>query len=254
MAALTLVTITLSPHTVSGQAQGEQNLPSPQPQPSQAGGRPVLRVGSEGEPVSELQAMLKLLGYYSGAIDGVYRASTAAAVSAFQQAIGLQADGVVGAETWNQLLPPSPPASATASTAPSPSTSPASTATPAPAPSSSPFPSPTATPQSTPSPSPTATPAPAASPTPAPAVESPNSNTPSATDTPIELPILRLGMRGPAVARLQDRLKALGFFNGASDGIFGQETQTAVETAQRNYDLEPDGVVGPATWSVLLQP
>ncbi|NJL37440.1 MAG: peptidoglycan-binding protein [Leptolyngbyaceae cyanobacterium SM1_4_3] len=60
-------------------------------------------------------------------------------------------------------------------------------------------------------------------------------------------------MRGPAVARLQERLRATGFFSGAIDGVFGTETQNAVRAAQRNFDLEPDGVVGPATWGALLR-
>ncbi|PSB59841.1 peptidoglycan-binding protein, partial [filamentous cyanobacterium CCP1] len=89
----------------------EANQPSTESQASPSSSiRPVLTLGSEGDSVSELQAMLKLLGYYSGAVDGVYRASTAAAVSAFQQAVGLQADGVAGPDTWNRLLPASPAA------------------------------------------------------------------------------------------------------------------------------------------------
>jgi hypothetical protein len=42
--------------------------------------RPILRIGSEGAAVSELQAVLKLLGYYSDVVDGIYRESTASAV------------------------------------------------------------------------------------------------------------------------------------------------------------------------------
>ncbi|MBF2003512.1 MAG: peptidoglycan-binding protein [Synechococcales cyanobacterium M58_A2018_015] len=60
-------------------------------------------------------------------------------------------------------------------------------------------------------------------------------------------------MRGPAVARLQERLQAIGFFNGVVDGVFGVETQAAVRAAQTSFNLEPDGVVGPATWSAILQ-
>ncbi|NJO08469.1 MAG: peptidoglycan-binding protein [Leptolyngbyaceae cyanobacterium SL_1_1] len=70
--------------------------------------RPTLRLNSEGEPVAELQALLKLLGLYSGAVDGVYNEATQAAVIGFQQAASLSADGIVGPATWNRLLP-SPP-------------------------------------------------------------------------------------------------------------------------------------------------
>lgn len=60
-------------------------------------------------------------------------------------------------------------------------------------------------------------------------------------------------MQGADVTRLQERLKALGLLSGTVDGVFGAETQAAVQEAQRNYNLEPDGVVGPATWAALLQ-
>lgn len=67
--------------------------------------RPTLKVGSQGERVSELQAALKLLGFYSGAIDGIYSNNTASAVSQFKQAAGLKPDGVVDASTWQRLFP-----------------------------------------------------------------------------------------------------------------------------------------------------
>jgi peptidoglycan hydrolase-like protein with peptidoglycan-binding domain len=67
--------------------------------------RPSLKVGSQGEVVSELQAALKLLGYYSGAVDGKFSETTASAVSEFKQAAGLAPDGVVDATTWQRLFP-----------------------------------------------------------------------------------------------------------------------------------------------------
>lgn len=67
--------------------------------------RPVLKVGSTGTPVSELQAALKLLGYYKGAVDGVYTEKMAIAVSQFQQVAKLNADGIVNAQTWEKLFP-----------------------------------------------------------------------------------------------------------------------------------------------------
>lgn len=70
--------------------------------------RPVLQVGSQGVEVSELQAALKLLGYYDGAVDGEYSEQTAEAVSAFQKAAGLTANGIVDQQTWNRLFPPNP--------------------------------------------------------------------------------------------------------------------------------------------------
>jgi peptidoglycan hydrolase-like protein with peptidoglycan-binding domain len=60
-------------------------------------------------------------------------------------------------------------------------------------------------------------------------------------------------MQGPAVTKLQERLQALGFLQGAVDGVFGPATQAAVIAAQQEFQLEPDGVVGPATWTALLR-
>jgi len=36
---------------------------------------------------------------------------------------------------------------------------------------------------------------------------------------------------------LQKRLKELGFYQGEIDGIWGPQTQAAVEAAQRSYDV-----------------
>jgi peptidoglycan hydrolase-like protein with peptidoglycan-binding domain len=61
---------------------------------------PVLRPGSSGEAVRELQQALKGLGYDVGSIDGQFGARTEAAVKAFQKAKAITADGIVGDVTW----------------------------------------------------------------------------------------------------------------------------------------------------------
>jgi peptidoglycan hydrolase-like protein with peptidoglycan-binding domain len=61
---------------------------------------PVLRPGSSGEAVRELQLALKGLGYDPGAVDGHFGTRTEAAVKAFQKAQGIAADGIVGDVTW----------------------------------------------------------------------------------------------------------------------------------------------------------
>ncbi len=63
----------------------------------------VLRQGSNGGEVREVQRRLKQWGYYAGAVDGVFGASTKKAVIAFQKKNGLTADGVVGASTYKAL-------------------------------------------------------------------------------------------------------------------------------------------------------
>lgn len=66
---------------------------------------PLLAVGSTGESVGQLQATLKLLGFYRGAIDSTYSQSTLEAVTKFQAAAGITADGIAGPSTWQKLLP-----------------------------------------------------------------------------------------------------------------------------------------------------
>ena len=66
-------------------------------------GYPVLRVGSTGADVSDLQARLYELGYYTGAIDGRYASGTQNAVMEFQTLNGLPADGIAGRQTQDLL-------------------------------------------------------------------------------------------------------------------------------------------------------
>ncbi|NJR66833.1 MAG: peptidoglycan-binding protein [Leptolyngbyaceae cyanobacterium CRU_2_3] len=63
----------------------------------------ILQYGDRGAQVSQVQRALNGLGYYDGTIDGVFGASTAASVRAFQRDYGLSADGVVGAVTLGTL-------------------------------------------------------------------------------------------------------------------------------------------------------
>ena len=72
---------------------------------AQASARPTLRVGSTGSAVSEIQAMLALLGYFDDPVDGQYQTSTEAAIKAFQTDVGLSSDGIAGPATWEALLP-----------------------------------------------------------------------------------------------------------------------------------------------------
>ncbi|MDR7871210.1 MAG: LysM peptidoglycan-binding domain-containing protein [Tissierellaceae bacterium] len=64
-------------------------------------------------------------------------------------------------------------------------------------------------------------------------------------------PTLRLGSTGPAVTDLQRRLLSFGFNPGPIDGIFGNQTQSAVIAFQRSRGLVVDGIVGVQTWTAL---
>ena len=66
--------------------------------------RPVLRGGSEGPAVWELQTALNLYGFTPGVIDGKYGAATQDAVRRFQASKGLTADGVAGRNTLTALM------------------------------------------------------------------------------------------------------------------------------------------------------
>lgn len=76
---------------------------------------PVLRLGSRGVAVEELQRRLRTAGLYTGDIDGAYGGQTIAAVKRLQSRFKLNSDGIVGARTWAVLLGrPSVSASASA--------------------------------------------------------------------------------------------------------------------------------------------
>ncbi|MDE7163267.1 MAG: spore cortex-lytic enzyme [Clostridia bacterium] len=63
----------------------------------------VLRQGSKGGEVKEVQRRLKQWGYYNGSIDGIYGAKTVEAVKKFQRKNGLTADGIAGKSTYEAL-------------------------------------------------------------------------------------------------------------------------------------------------------
>lgn len=61
--------------------------------------------------------------------------------------------------------------------------------------------------------------------------------------------IYQHGARGSEVLRIQERLQALGLYSGAIDGIYGNDTQSAVAAFQRAEGIAVDGIVGPTTWA-----
>lgn len=59
--------------------------------------------GSVGSGVTELQQKLQNLGYYGGAVDGIYGDRTKSAVTNYQRDMGLAADGIAGSKTLSSL-------------------------------------------------------------------------------------------------------------------------------------------------------
>ncbi|SRR5579883_50727 len=229
--------------------------------------RPTLKLGSQGERVSELQAALKLLGFYSGAVDGVYNDVTANAVSKFKQSVGLNPDGIVDANTWQQLFPKESTVASPNSTNKSPVPSTTANSTKVVNPSHSPKPA-------TRSHSATSKVDTSTNPEPKPATPKTSQGQSSATRsgstthtqptartqqnrdiqyTAAGFPILRVGMSGPEVVKLQQRLQKLGFFDGTISGHFGATTEAAVKALQKRYGLEADGVAGGETWEILTR-
>jgi peptidoglycan hydrolase-like protein with peptidoglycan-binding domain len=54
-----------------------------------------------------------------------------------------------------------------------------------------------------------------------------------------------------SVRAVQARLRALGFYGGAVDGVWGAGTEVAIENFQRGRGLQPDGQLGPATATAM---
>lgn len=63
--------------------------------------------------------------------------------------------------------------------------------------------------------------------------------------------IVERGDKNPEVTTLQNRLKELGYYDGAVDGIFGGGTELSVMDFQGDAGLRVDGSVGPKTRAAL---
>jgi hypothetical protein len=84
-----------------------------------------------------------------------------------------------------------------------------------------------------------------------PAETTPSTTSAATTTTTKTGGTLKTGDRGPAVARLQRTLIALGYGIGKADGVYGPATVRAVTAFQSSSGLPADGVAGPATLKAL---
>ena len=68
---------------------------------------------------------------------------------------------------------------------------------------------------------------------------------------PTPEPPLHNGSQGEKVWKLQEKLKALGYYEGEVDGQFGPGTREAVIAFQKMNNLDADGLAGEETQRVL---
>lgn len=75
-------------------------------------------------------------------------------------------------------------------------------------------------------------------------------NNPDAREYP---GLLSRGDRGSAVVNVQSWLKVLGYYDGPATGYYGSLTEAAVKRFQSQENLAVDGLIGPNTWSNLIE-
>lgn len=90
---------------IAGFGRPNWALASDEPSPAPAPSHPTLKYGSNGKAVREMQEILIALGYKlpKFGADGDFGSETEKAVKAFQNAKGLEVDGIVGPLTWAAL-------------------------------------------------------------------------------------------------------------------------------------------------------
>ncbi len=167
----------------------------------------ALQKGDQGPSVRALQQDLRRAGFYQAPITQVYDVRTEDAVKRFQKASGLEVSGIAGATTAKKLDNWKPPVKTTQ----------ARKTTTVTATGKKPV-----------------------------AQNVSNKTTTTATKRRI-LTILGKGDEGEQVRVLQERLRVAGYYYGNATGIFGPITEESVKRFQIAYNLESDGLVGPAT-------
>ncbi|MBQ3444458.1 MAG: peptidoglycan-binding protein [Selenomonadaceae bacterium] len=183
----------------------------------------ALKYGDRGSQVKEIQEYLIAQNLLHVAADGVYGSATVNAIKDFQSALGLEVDGVCGAETYKLLWAaafdkidittyqpgdyvPEPPRSVNE------------------------------------------------------VVNSVNevSTVLSAVNTVKEIvqyagvgDTIKLGMEGEGVVHLQNKLTEHGFYDGEVDGVADKDTIDALKDFQSSRGMKADGICGRRTYSAL---
>lgn len=175
----------------------------------------ALKYGDRGDSVKEIQEYLIAQNLLHTAADGVYGTATVDAVKNFQEALGLEVDGICGAMTYKILRAaaydeidittwqpgdyvPEPPQSS-----------------------------------------------------PAIAVLSTVKTVGTVAQYAGIGDVIKFGMEGDGVVHLQNKLIELGFYEGDADGVCGVSTVNALKDFQRSQGIAADGICGSGTYSAL---
>lgn len=67
----------------------------------------------------------------------------------------------------------------------------------------------------------------------------------------VQTAAITIGSQGDTVKKIQTKLKNWGYFDGAVDGIYGNETKQAVIAFQKKNGLTADGVAGKQTLEAM---
>ena len=70
--------------------------------------------------------------------------------------------------------------------------------------------------------------------------------------SPYDRPTLKYGSHGYYVRSAQNYLISAGAMTGSADGVFGSKTLAAVKLFQSNKGLKAAGIIGAATWAKLM--
>lgn len=174
-----------------------------------------LRYGARGERVKQLQTRLMALGYYTGKISGNYLDATKEAVEDFQSRNALNVTGEADVDTQTALYAGDARGRTDKAL-------------------------------------PTVTPPPETLPDDAfVVIDNPDGTQIATTAAPYDR-MLKYEMKGDDVTAVQERLTALGYYDGPVSGNFLGNTRNAVKAFQKQNGLEADGVIGEMTWNALF--
>lgn len=62
-----------------------------------------------------------------------------------------------------------------------------------------------------------------------------------------EYTVSKLGSSGEEVKKIQQKLSSLGFYSGSADGVYGNNTKSAVKAFQKSCGITADGICGKTT-------